>query len=140
VHTTFPRLARRRCARQDSNLRPSVRSQPRSAPIDLRRAPRPSVKRIFLVRSEVQSAGTAANPPVVVVRELVNIGADSAIVQAGVQELGGTYFSSSTLFFLLMAPRHQDTLPSKFRRLNLRYSLCEDSDLTVIALLDNFFV
>jgi hypothetical protein len=96
----------RRCARQDSNLRPSVRTQPRSAPIDLRRAPRPAVKRIFLVRSEVQSAGTAANPPVVVVREIVNIGADSAIVQAGVRELGGTYFSSSTLFFPLMAPRH----------------------------------
>ena len=130
----------RRCARQDSNLRPSVRSQPRSAPIDLSRAPRPAVKRIFLLRSEVQSAGTAANPPVVVVRELVNIGADSAIVQAGVRELGGTYFSSSTLFFLLMAPRHQDTLPSKFRKLTIQNSLRKEGDLTGVSPLDNFFV
>jgi hypothetical protein len=111
----------RRCARKDSNLRLTVRSQPRPAPIDLRRAPRPAVERIFLVGSEVQSAGTTANPPVVVVGEVVNIGADSAIVQAAVRELCGTYLALSA-------------------KLGLSQELGKESDLTVATLLDNLFV
>jgi hypothetical protein len=46
-------------------------------------------------RGGLQSAGTAANRPVVVVREVVNIGADSAIVHTAVRELFGTYLALS---------------------------------------------